>query len=462
MLRDIAFHTLHIAESSGASYAEVRTQLTTYELVTADNGVLKEFSKVFRAGLGVRVLYEGRFGFSSTNDLSEVSVDKVVERAMAAARASNRIGGLGDREVYRGRFTSYWKIRPEDVPDEIKTGLVLRVNKASLEVNGIKSAVTRLGIQRDWRYVLSSDGVELECETSLLGLAHLSVASEAGSMERVGDQESSVAGWEFIEGKNWEEFAVNVSKLAGEAVKAPLPPSGRMKAVADPEMIGLILHEAFGHASEGDLVASGMSVLKGKLGEEIASPLVTIIDDGLVDGGYFTPFDDEGSLKKKAVVVESGVLNSFLTNRETAVSLNLPVSGNGRAQDFTHIPKVRQTNFYMAPGDWSPDEMVREAKEGIYLVGKGTIGGQVDTGAGTFTFSAGPSRLIKNGELEGLVRGMVVSGSILETLRGVDAVGKDLRITTSVFGGCGKDGQSVRVGDGGPHVLIKELIVGGG
>ena len=461
MLKDLAQNALKIAEVLGASYAEVRTQLISYELITVDNSVLREFSRTYRAGLGIRVLYNGSFGFSSTNELDKDSIRETVSRAITAARVSKTTRTLGEREPSRGRYVAQWKIRSEDVSDDVKAELIIRANKAGLGIDGIKSSVSRLGIQHDWRYVVSSDGAELEYESYLTGVAHLSVAVESGSMERVSNQESSVSGWEFIEKKDWEEFARNVSELAREAVKAPLPPAGRTRVIADPEMVGLILHEAFGHATEGDLVASGTSILKNRLGEEVASPLVTIVDDGLIEGGYYVPFDDEGSLKKRTVVVEEGLLRSFLTNRESAARLELPVSGNGRAQDFTHIPIVRQTNFFMLPGDWGLEEMVKEVKEGLYLVGKGSSGGQVDTGAGTFTFSAGPSRLIRNGELGGLVRGVVVSGSILETLKGVEAVGKDLRITTSVFGGCGKDSQIVRVGDGGPHILVRELIVGG-
>lgn len=453
---------MRTAESLGATYVEVRAQGMNYELITVDNGVLKEFSKTFSAGLGIRVLYNGRFGFSSTNDLSYDGVRETVGKAISAAKVSRRLEKLGEREAKRGVFASSWRKKPEDVSDEAKVRLALEANKAGLSLGGIKSALTRLGIQRDWRYVVTSDGVDLEYESSLLGLSHMSVAFEAGAMERVSDQDSAVAGWEFIEGRDWSGFSMDVSKLAKEAVKASLPPRGRLKAVADPEMVGLILHEAFGHACEGDLVSSGDSILSGKLGNEIASSSVTIVDDGLAEGGYFVPFDDEGSIKIRTTVVENGILKSFMTSRETAGMLNLPVSGNGRAQDFTHFPIVRQTNFFMMPRDYGFDEMIREVGEGIYIMGRGATGGEVDTASGTFTFSAGPSRMIRNGELAELVRGVVISGSILETLKGVEAVGRDLKITTSAFGGCGKDDQLVRVGDGGPHVTIKEFIVGGG
>ncbi|MBO3841296.1 MAG: TldD/PmbA family protein [Candidatus Brockarchaeota archaeon] len=462
MLKELAAYGLNIAEKLGTTYVEARAQRTNYELITIDNGVLKEFSKTFSAGLGIRVFYNGRFGFSSTNDLNRESVKEAVEKAISAARVSRKVEKLGEREACKGVFKSDCRKKPEDVSDEEKVSLTLEANKAGLSLEGVKSAVTRLGVQRDWRYVVTSDGVDLEYESTLLGLGHMSVAFKAGAMERVGDQESAVAGWEFIEGKNWAEFSLGISKLANEAVKAPLPPPGRLKAVADPEMVGLILHEAFGHACEGDLVSSGDSILSGRLGSEIASPLVTIVDDGLAEGGYFVPFDDEGNIKRRVVVVENGVLKSFMTGRETAGMLNLPVSGNSRAQDFTHFPIVRQTNFFMTPRDHGFEEIIREAGEGVYILGRGATGGQVDTASGTFTFSAGPSWIIRNGELAELVRGVVISGSILETLKGVEAVGRDLRITTSAFGGCGKDNQLARVGDGGPHVMIRELIVGGG
>jgi TldD protein len=462
LLNDLVSYALSTAEKMGVTYVEVRAQRTNYELITIDNGVLKEFSKNFSAGLGIRVFYNNRFGFSSTNDLNRENVREAVEKAISAAKASRRVEKLGEREARKGVFKSAWRKKPEDVSDEVKVNLALEVNKAGLSLEGIKSAVTRLGVQHDWRHIVTSDGVDLEYESSLLGLGHMSVAFEAGAMERVSDQESAVAGWEFMEGRDWREFSIKTSELAREAVKASLPPSGRLKAVADPEMVGLILHEAFGHACEGDLVSSGDSILSGRLGDEIASSPVTIIDDGLAEGGYFVPFDDEGNVKRRTTVVENGVLKSFMTGRETAGMLNLPVSGNGRAQDFTHFPIVRQTNFFMTPKDCRVEEIIREAGEGIYIVGRGATGGQVDTASGTFTFSAGPSRMIRNGELAELVRGVVISGSILETLRGVEAVGRDLKITTSAFGGCGKDNQLARVGDGGPHVMIRELIVGGG
>ncbi|RLG80700.1 MAG: TldD/PmbA family protein, partial [Thermoprotei archaeon] len=145
----------------------------------------------------------------------------------------------------------------------------------------------------------------------------------------------------------------------------------------------------------------------------------------------------------------------------TAEILGGEPTGNARAMDYQNVPLIRQTNTYMMPRDYSIDELFEDIKYGLYIRGRGAKGGQVSTSTGTFTFTAGPSYIIENGEIKGLVRGVMLSGSILETLRGVDAVANDLKVRTNVFGGCGKGGQVVRVGDGGPHVRVKRITIGG-
>lgn len=457
---DLLERLVREAESLGASYAEVRFQRYSYELLRAENGVLKDYQRVYRAGVGVRVLYHGRLGFSSTNSSRREDLFKAVGEAVAAARASEDRVALSDADGKGGSFSTRFAKDPALVPPEEKIRLVVEINREAFSIDGIKSSITLLGIQRDQRRVISSDS-RASWEVVLTGVSQTSVAGEAGSLEKVHNSRSRASGWEFVEGGDWAAFARDVSATAVKALKAPMPPAGRIRAVADPELVGLILHEAFGHASEGDLVTGGTSVLRNRLGTAVASEEVTIVDDGLVEGGFPVPFDDEGTPKTATTVVEKGVLRSFLTDRVSASKLGLRATGNGRAQDFSNPPIVRQTNIYMLPGSWRAEEMIREAGEGIYLVGKGAGGGQVDTGAGTFTFSAGPSYMIRRGELAELVRGVVISGYILETLRGVEAVGRDLSVRTSVFGGCGKEGQLVRVGDGGPHVMFRELVVGG-
>ena len=461
MIKDLMNKALKHALGLGPQYVEVKAQEYVYEFIRVNNGVLKEYSKSNTAGIGVRVLYDGRLGFSSTNILREEEILKSVEESISAAKASEDRVELADREVRKDRKSSVFSEDPEGVPEEEKVKVVMEANNAARTDESIKSSTTYLGILKDKRYLITSDGADLKWSVVMTGLAQVSVAAEAGGMERVHDSRSRVAGWEFIRRLDWNSFTEGVSTLAKEALKAKQPPAGKLRVIADPDLIGLILHEAFGHASEGDLVGTGNSVLQGKVGDEIASPQVSIVDDGLVEGGYYVPYDDEGNPKVRTVIVDDGILKHFLTGRVWASRLGMSVTGNGRAQDFKNPPIVRQTNLYMLAGDWSKEEMIRELKDGLYLTGKGAGGGEVDPSAGTFTFSVGPSRIVRNGELGELVKGTIVSGYILETLKGVEAVGKDAIIKTSVFGGCGKDGQLVRVGYGGPHVMIKAITVGG-
>ena len=461
MIKDLMDKALKHALKLGPQYVEVRAQEYIYEFVRVDNGVLREYSKNNSAGIGIRVLYDGRLGFSSTNILREEEILRCVEDAISAAKASEDRVELAGREVRSDRKSSKFLKDPEKIPEEDKVKVVMEANKAARFNDSIKSSTTYLGVLKDRRYLTTSDGADLEWYAVMTGLAQVSVAAEAGSMERVHDAKSKVAGWEFIEGFNWGSFTKGISELAKEALRAKQPPAGKLRVIADPDLIGLILHEAFGHASEGDLVGTGNSVLQGKVSKSIASSYVSIVDDGLVEGGYFVPYDDEGNPKVRTVIVKGGVLKHFLTSRVWAKRLGMTVTGNGRAQDFKNPPIVRQTNLYMLSGEWDKDEMIHELGNGLYLTGKGAGGGEVDPSAGTFTFSVGPSRIVRNGELGELVRGTIVSGYILETLKDVEAVGKNTVIKTSVFGGCGKDGQLVRVGYGGPHVMIKAITVGG-
>lgn len=448
----------------GASYVDVRFQRNDYELYYAENGVLKDVSYRRIQGVGIRVLRDGALGFASTSDLSWRSLLEALERALATAgsvRGRSREVRLGGPEARRDRVRTPYKLDPFLVERGEKSELVLEANREASKVSGVRNSVTRLGMERDRRLVISSEGADVEVETVLVGFSHFAVAGEAGSMERYYDSESAVAGYEFLMSRDWREFAVGVASKALEASRARVPSAGKYTVVADPELVGLVLHEAFGHAAEGDLVESGGSVLRGKLGERVASEHVTIVDDGSVPGGYTVRYDDEGVPKTRTVIVERGVLRSYLHSRETALLLGGEPTGNARAQDFSSIPLVRQTNLYMAPGDWRLDEMIAEAREGLLVSGKGSMGGEVDPGMGTFTFSAGPSYVIRKGELAEMVRGVSMSGLVLETLRNVEGATRELRVTTSVFGGCGKHGQMVRVGDGGPYVLIRNVTIGG-
>ncbi len=432
--------------------------------MSVDNRVLKTYTSAVKRGLGVRVLVDGYQGYASTSNLVWENIIEVIDKAVALAKASRDKGiriELADVPVVKDKLVSPYKRDPFTVDPSEKSRLVLELNKSSFDYEGVKSAVTNMGFLYDRRIYASSNGSLVDVTVRMSGLVHMSIAGENGRMERIMDTRSRVAGYEFIEEYDWEKMVANVSKLAYEASKAPVPKAGSYTVVLAPDIIGLLLHEAFGHASEGDGVDAGASVLAGRLGERVASEHVTIIDEGVVEGGYYHPYDDEGVRKEKTTVVEDGVLKHYLTSRHIAVRLGMRPTGNGRAEDYSYVPIVRQTNYYMAPRDYSLEEILEDISEGIYITAKGATGGEVNPGTGTFTFSAGASWMIRNGELKEMVRGVTLSGMILETLKEVDAVGKDLEIRTGVFGGCGKAGQTVKVGFGGPHVRVRRIVIGG-
>lgn len=451
------------ATSLGASYADARYQRFDDEQITVENKELKSYSARRLSGIGVRTVVGGAVGYASTSALNQTSLETTLGNAMKAAKSiKGQKYVFGDAKINETKVKSQVKTDPGDVSPEDKVSLVLDANKAAWISSSVKSALTRLGLAKDFRLFVSTDGARVEVETTVVGFSHASVAKVNGAMESVNDiGESRCAGFEFINSKDWNSYAVDVSKLAVEAAGSGMAPPGTFSVVVEPFIFGLVLHEAFGHASEGDVVTSGESVLRNKLGERLASDDVTIIDEGTVSGGYYYPFDDEGTRKEKTVVVEDGVLKSYLHSRNTAQELGAKPTGNARAQDFDNLPIVRQTNYYLQPGDAEFEEMVEDIEFGIYVRGKGGGGGEVEPGIGTFTFGVGPSKMIRKGELAETVRGVVISGSILETLKTVDAAGKDLKIVTSVFGGCGKDGQRAAVGFGGPHVRVRKLTVGG-
>ena len=465
MFQDVSSQLRKLVEKaieSGASYADVRYQKRDSEVITVENKMLKSYSSRRHSGAGIRVIVNGALGYASTSDLTKDGLERALNSSIKIAK-SMKSGelGLGETEANKSNVELTIKEDPFGVPPEEKVSIVMEANKASWIGDGIKSAITRLGITKDFRYFSSSEGAEVYVETCLVGLGHDSVAKVNGVMERVPYSESMCAGFEFIRSRDWNSFTSSISELAIEAAGSKTPPPGTYTVVVDPRIVGLLLHEAFGHASEGDLVASGESVLYGKLDKQVASELVTIIDEGVVEGGYFYPFDDEGVKKRKTIIVENGVLRGYIHDRTSSFQFGVDPTGNGRAQDFENTPIVRQTNYYMQPRDYEFDELIEDIDFGIYVKGMGARGGQVEVGMGTFTFSVGPSKIIRKGELAETVRGVVISGMILETLKTIDAVGKDLLMRTSVFGGCGKMAQSVPVGVGGPHVRVRKMTVGG-
>lgn len=440
----------------------VRIHENIYEDIVFDNGDLKHcsFSKV--CGIGLTV-YVGDFvGHSYTTRFDDNSVFKMVDEivSIGSREKISRDRSFSDVGSRKMVYRSSVKINPLDVDIEQKIALVKELNKNSMIVNNIVSAVTRYGFEKSRKIIVSSFGGRAEVDVSMVGIYHMVVAKYMDVVERIFDQKSFVGGYEFIDRYDWHGFVDELNKLVLDCVKASTIKPGVYSVVVDSDLIGLMLHEVLGHAVEGDNVYTDSSVLKNRIGEVVADENVFIVDEGIVSGGYPVPCDDEGIAKNRTYVVKNGMLVNYLHSFLTARKMNHSLTGNARAQDVTHYPIARQTNLYMLPGDASIEELVEDIDYGLYLRGISAGGGQVNSALGTFTFGAGPSYVIRKGEISELVRSVVVSGNILDVLRDIEMIGKNVEIKTSVFGGCSKHGQMVRVGFGGPSVRIKKLVVG--
>jgi len=250
--------------------------------------------------------------------------------------------------------------------------------------------------------------------------------------------------------------AVRQALINLEATEAP---AGSMPVVLGPGWPGVLLHEAVGHGLEGDFNRKGTSVFSGRIGEQVAAPGCTVVDDATLAGRRGSlNVDDEGIPGQYTVLIEDGILKGYMQDRLNARLMGMEATGNGRRESYAHLPMPRMTNTYMLPGDHHPEEIIASVERGLYAVNFG--GGQVDITSGKFVFSASEAYLIENGRVTRPVKGATLIGNGPETLTRVSMVGNDLQLDAGV-GTCGKDGQSVPVGVGQPTLKVDELTVGG-
>ncbi len=456
---DLLHRAVQEACRLGASYADIRLEEREGSEISVRMGSVEKSTIWRRAGAGVRVIVKGAWGFSSTEVVTEEALLEAVKSAVKMARAAAPARGkpvkLADVRVCKDHVKASIKEDPASVDPGEKVKLVLELDDLARSYGKVVKDVSIRYIDRRTRKAfVSSEGAEVVVEAVRTYLAAYVVAGEAGSLSPSYDAIGGVRGYELLRGDRPYGMVKEVAERAIRLVKAGMPKGGLSTVVLDNDILGLIVHEAFGHCAEADHIITG-SVLTGKLGRQVASELVTIVDDPLPEyANGWTPYDDEGVKARRVVIVEKGVLEEYMQSRETAAELGMEPTGNARAQDYGYAPLVRMRNTYMLPGDWKPEEIIEETREGFYL--KGGFGGQADAN-GDFMFNVQEAWRIENGELKEPYRGVTVSGNAVEVLKSVDAVANDLKIESP--GMCGK-WQWVPVDGGGPHIRCK-IIVGG-
>jgi TldD protein len=436
-----------------ARYFDIRHVTGEVTHVDLDNTVVESAGTSFYDRAVIRALGPDGWGILTVDHFRRPSgkkFEELIEEALSLASLTRQKVTLS--EVTGGALpVPSMTEDPRSVPIGEKKDLLAGIEKAA-RVPGIVS--TRAGyIERyeDVRFEDSS-GNEYAYATCRSGFSVMAVAGRNGDMQMGYEREHSLRGLNL---RHRQDLGREAGERALSLLDARAAKGGTMHAVLDPELAGVFAHEAVGHAGEGDLVLEGGSVLAGKIGEGIGSPLLTIVDDPSLPEFGFEPVDAEGSRVGRTEIIRKGVVNAYLHSRETLAAIGHGKAGNARAMPG-EPPLVRMSNTYIENGDSSLDEILAECRSGILL--KGSRGGQVDPGRGVFQFNAEYGYLIGDGELGSMVRDVSLSGEILQTLHSITLCAGDRAMHQ---GYCGKGGQSVPVSDGAPHMLLKNAVVGG-
>lgn len=465
-IEDLMAKAVEHALTLGAYFAEAKGEDTVRRSLEVINGEVRTVSESRNLGIGIRVFHKKASGFSFTNMLDIENLRKTAETAFKIARVSSKKSlikpSLKEVKPTVEKKSTNVKEHPKDVALDEKKDLCLRECKASSGYSKqIANVTARFAEYHGSIYLLNSDGTKVSYEPLLIGLATSCIAKKGGKIVDAWDVHGGSCGLEVYKQEEHapEKLGENAAQWAIEKLKAKPAPAGKFPALIDPRLVGVLAHESFGHMSEADNVMIGISPLTGRIGEKLGADNVTIVDEGSPkEGGYQIFFDDEGVPCKRIEILKDGTLTNYLHSRMTARRLKMDTTGNARSQDYSYDPIVRMRNTYFEKGDWKKEEALKELKQGIYAID--TSGGEASA-TGTFLFKAVRGYWIENGEIKYPLLDVALTGNILEFLRNVDAVCDDLEISSSPFGGCGKRDQGAFVGDGGPHIRVKEVLFGG-
>jgi len=456
---DVLERVLATAMRSGGDFAEVYAEDKRSTSAGLDDGRVEQVTSGRDRGAGIRVVAGETTGFAHTSDLSESGLRAAAE---AAAAAASQCGG-GTRTVALTRTPTHPNNVVERYPDDVakadKVELLRRVDDAARSA-GAEIVQVSAGYADTRKRVLvaNSDGLLADDEVVRLLVRISAVADGDTGMQTGFHSMGHTLGFEIFDSVDVEELARDAARQAITKLGARPAPSGSMPVVIKHGTGGVLFHEACGHGLEADHIAKGASVYTGKTGELVASPLVTVVDDGTMAGEWGTlSIDDEGHPTQRNVLIEDGVLTDYMWDFLRSRKEGRVPSGNGRRQSYMHLPMVRMTNTFVTEGDSNPADIISSTEKGVYIARLG--GGQVNTASGDFVFGMTEAYLIEDGEITEPLREANLIGNGPQALRDIDAVGNDFAMGGP--GTCGKDGQGVPVGTGQPTLRVAAMTIGG-
>jgi len=446
--------------SRSVDAADIYFQYSRHEAWTLEDGIVKDGGHGVDQGAGIRAVSGEKTGFAYSDEIILPALGKAAD----AARSIARQGREGAVQAWRraGGTALYAPLDPlETLKDEEKVALIERLDR---QVRALDPRVRQVIIQlvgvQDIVLVAAADGTYSADIRPLIRLNVSVIAEDGGRTEQGFSGGGGRFGYEWLQQDDrYLEFGKEAVRQALVNLEAEDAPAGTMTVVLGPGWPGVLLHEAVGHGLEGDFNRRGTSAFTGRIGERVASPLCTVVDDGTMPyrRGSLN-IDDEGTPTQCTTLIEDGILKAYMQDKTNARLMGEKSTGNGRRESFAHLPMPRMTNTYMLAGPHDPEEIIASVDKGLYASNFG--GGQVDITSGKFVFSASEAYLIENGKVTRPVKGATLVGNGPDVLTRVSMVGTDLELDAGV-GVCGKDGQSVPVGVGQPTLRVDGLTVGG-
>jgi TldD protein len=440
--------------------ADIYLEYRVNEELVLEEGQVKKASRHVSQGAGVRAQAGTRTGYAHTDDISIANLEEAARQARAIASSASQSGVVA---VQNGRPHDLYSLAEPPIAADLtdKLSLLRRVDGAARAADPrVTQVIASLASEEVTVLVMTVAGWTVGDIRPLTRL-NVTVIAEEGGKREIGTYGGGgrVMLDFFLEGDRWKRFASEAARQATLKLSAVNAPAGPMTVVLAPGWPGILLHEAIGHGLEGDFNRKGTSAFAGRVGQPVASELVTVVDDGTIANRRGSlNVDDEGTPTGRTVLIERGVLRGYMQDKLNARLMGMPATGNGRRESYAHPPMPRMTNTFMLAGEEAPEDIIRSVDSGLYAVAFG--GGQVDITSGKFVFSASEAYLIEGGRITAPVKGATLIGNGPDALTRVTRVGHDLAMDEGI-GTCGKDGQSVPVGVGLPTIRIDGMTVGG-
>lgn len=442
---------------SGADFVELFVERKENRAISVEESKVQRVNSGHDRGAGLRIVHGAVVSYIYTEDLSEDGLRKTADLAVAVGQRGGGKFALGDL-TGQPHAAQPVEVDPQTVNAEAKIELLLEADQAARAVDAaIRQVGVGYGESRQEIQVITSDGVTHEDARTRVRLLVHAVAERNGEIQTAMETPGAQRGFEFFDQNSPAAYARDAAARAVLLLDAAPAPAGSMPVVIGNEFGGVLFHEACGHGLEADFVSKNSTVFGGKIGQQVASPIVTAIDDGTLPSRWGTlAVDDEGIPTRRTVLIQDGVLVSYMFDRLRAGQLSHPVTGNGRRQSYQHLPIPRMTNTFIAAGAHSVDDIIAATSRGLYARKLGA--GQVDVITGDFVFAVTEGYLIEAGRVGRPVRGATIVGNGPRALHKIDMIANDLRLAP---GTCGKEGQGVPVSVGQPTIRISELTVGG-